>query len=134
MRIIMNKKTILSVLLVLLVLSLGALLVNKIVTGQDDTPDTKERLLQTITEDTPAYSHNNTPVIEIDSVITFEDKWHIVTIKSLRSKGAAVPVKVIMLDVGNKSMIIAGPDTHFAEPELLKKNVPDSVILELRKS
>lgn len=46
-----------------------------------------------------------------------------------------VPVKIILSDLHQKlPIVLLGPDTHFTEQELLEKNIPDSVILELQKS
>lgn len=130
----MNKKVIFGIILLLILASAAIFLQGRDFLSKNTAPAKEERILHAITDNIPAFLYEGEPVIGIDSISTFDDKWHIVTIKSLRTSEKFVPVKIIMLDNGDELRIISGPDTHFTEPELLKYNVPDAVILELQKS
>lgn len=127
----MSKTSSLGVLVLLIFLCAGVLAARSILMGST-TISIEERVLEATTKNNPEYMHDGKPVIEVVSVSSF-DTWHIATIKSLRSTDTFVPVKIVLLDTSGILRVVAGPDTHFTEKELLEKNAPDSVILELQK-
>ncbi len=94
----------------------------------------EEQLIKIITSEYPSFTSNEEPLIEIESVSDNYKGWYVVTIKSKRPVKNFVPVKLVMLETGGIAKTILGPDTHFTESDLLKYNVPDSVIMELQKS
>lgn len=130
----MKKFIPISIIALLILSGFALFFLQDIFTTKDESTIDDEKILYVITEKMPLFSLNSKPVIKIDSVSRHRGGWQIVTIKSLRSSEKFVPVKVVMLDTEGKLTIIAGPDTYFTESELLKYNVPDSVIMELQKS
>lgn len=129
----MNKKGIFIGFSIIILFIVGIFLAQHFYPKTNENDRENARLLSVITTTYPAYTKEDKPVIEISSVVTIDTKWHIVTIKSLRAGENFVPVKVIIFDANTVSRVVAGPDTSFDETVLLKQNVPDSVILELRK-
>ncbi len=90
-----------------------------------------------ITDRFPSLVRDGKPVIEVVDAQRIENTWYIITIKSIHEEKMSVPVKVILLDNGQSSpdlRAIAGPDIRFTETEMLRYNLPDSVILELQES
>lgn len=97
----------------------------------------REAIVQAIVSARPSLTVDSRPVIEIDSVSMPENGWYVAVIKSVREKKTSVPVRVVLVDNGghsSKLSVLLGPDTYFSEPEMLSLNIPDSVILELKKS
>lgn len=107
---------------------------------------TDEELLRIIVKDIPALTYKGKPVVRIYSVAHREDKWYVVTIKSLRPVKTFVPVRLVLLNQGepsNKLTVVQGPDVQFSTTEhadseagydITALNMPDWVILELQKS
>ncbi len=124
------KKIIIGILL-LFVVTAGIFIWNR---PADPNQSIDDRIIEAITKEFPTFSSDDGPVIEIDSVSRHDNNWHIATIKSSRSGDESGFVKVILADTNTELKVIAGPDTYFTEAELLKRNIPDSVILELRRS
>lgn len=93
----------------------------------------EERIIESITREYPSFGSDEEPVIGIASM-SQHGKWYIVTIKSLRSVENFVPVKIVLLDDNGWLRVVAGPEVHFPESKMLSLNLPDSVILELKKS
>jgi hypothetical protein len=130
----MNRKNIYIIGTVVIAVILGFTILTGFLTSQQKTPTQEDLILNTITESVSPFSHEGRSIVEIESISRHEDGWYIVELKPVRSYKGYIPVKLIMSDTGGTLNIISGPDTYFGEPELLKLNVPDSVILELRKS
>ena len=129
----MSKKYILGCILLLILIGFGIFTAKVILMDKNDDLTIEDRILYAITENNSGFLHDNKPVIEIDAVSVFEDRWYVATVKSIRATDEIVPVKVVLLDTNGILRMTAGPDTHFTETELLRYNIPDSVILELRK-
>ncbi len=132
------KRLIIVLIIVIISLGLGVTLYSRMQVPKTNEPS-HEEIISAITYNFPMFLHDNAPVIEVTDVERIDDKWYVVTIKSIHEKEAAVPVKIIMINENNSGdnltlRIVTGPDTYFTEPELLRYNVPDSVILELEES
>ena len=128
----MNKKILLFVALVGAIISVVFyIIVNNY--NQDRGVSIEDRISSTIASRIPMLSSGGTPVFAIDS-ISSHGSWHIAKIKSLKETRRPVPVIAILNELDDTTLnIVLGPDTHFTETELLRNNVPDSVILELQK-
>lgn len=129
----MSKKSFVITFIFLVFVSIVVLAAIEFFRDKEPKLSDDEYIIKAITESNSEFIHNNKPVIEIDSITVFNDHWYVATIKSLRATENIVPVKVVVLDTDGIFKVIAGPDTHFTEAELLRYNMPDSVILELQK-
>lgn len=89
-----------------------------------------DRILRFLSSEFTGLNHNGKPIFKIKSTSQFEDKWYVVTIDSLSKTAVDVPVYFLLTDENNTLHFILGPDTHFTEAEMLKYNVPDSIIKE----
>lgn len=92
-----------------------------------------EEFIQAITKKFPDFIDGDTPVIAIDSVSRHDYVWYIVTIKSKDKVETFVPVKLVLHNFDSNLSVSLGPDTSFTDTEIKTQNLPESVILELRK-
>lgn len=131
------RKLLIGILASIVIISLGVVIYNSRQPQKVNSP-TNEDIITTITDSFPFFLKDDSPVIEVADMKQVNDIWYIVTIKSINEKTVAVPIKAVLInnstpDEEVKLGLILGPDTHFTESELLGNNLPDSVILELRK-
>lgn len=124
---------ILSVAIVVTGLILVTLKINKDDSAIQNTDEQLQvRVIEAITKGRPSLLDNGKPIIEVDS-LSHHNSWYIASIKSVNETGDAVPVKVVLIDSNGVMRSILGPETRFTEAEMLKYNIPDSVIQELQK-
>lgn len=96
-----------------------------------------QEILDTIAHDRPELFHDGKPIMEIVSFHRTEDTWYVVTIKSPNDKDMKVPVRLVLQDQGSSRRslkTILGPEVDFPDYLTNTINLPDSVIIELRKS
>lgn len=89
--------------------------------------------INAISYEFPFFLQEGKSVIKIGTIKSFENGWHVVTIRSIREASEPVPVFVVLNELNNKLRVVLGPDTYFSETELLRHNIPDSVILGLQE-
>lgn len=94
-----------------------------------DNSTADDRITSAIIDAAPFLSSEGSPVFKIKSA-NKSDNWYAVTIESLRETATHTPVYVILVENNGKVQTILGPDTNFTEAEMLKYNVPDSIIRE----
>lgn len=120
------------VLVLVLVTGIGVFLGYKQSTfvPSDTTLSEEELVIKTITGISPVFSHEGNPVFAIDSLSRYDEKWYVVTIRSIHETKATVPVYFLFARTNDTLQTILGPDTRFSESEMLHYNVPDSIIRE----
>jgi len=136
----MRRLVLFSVILIIVIIGIISIVV---FFEKDNSPQALRRsekeLLEAITNEYSDFISDSKPVIQIDSVSQHEEKWYVVTIKSLQPVENFVPVKVVLIDHNHNEdngrlQVLLGPDIHFSVPQAMALNIPDSVIMELQKS
>jgi len=132
------KKLIIGLFIIFTSLGLGVALYSRFQIPKTNEPS-NEDIISAITNEFPIFLDDNIPVIEVTEKERFENKWYVITIKSIHEKEAFVPIKTVIVSENTSNnttrlRIVLGPDARFTESSLLQYNVPDSVILELQES
>lgn len=106
-------------------------------TSYESEKQLNEAALQAILDSKPLFTSSGSSVIEIENVSEPQENWYIATIKSINEDTATVPVSVVLREYsqsGSDLRVVLGPETDFTEAQMLQRNLPDAVILELQKS
>jgi len=129
-------KKIFIVLTLVIAMTAGVIIYGK-QTNQKTSVSLDESVIRAITNKFPILLKDNKPIIEIADIKQVDTKWYVITIKSINEEEMSVPVKVVLLDYNHPNLdfeIIVNPSTRFVEADMLQRNLPDSVIIELLKS
>lgn len=93
----------------------------------------EQDILTAILSENPYLVKEGQPMVELSALDSIETNWFIATIRSVNSPKQP-DVKLVLLHDMIKPRIIFGPEIDFSEDDLIRFNIPDSVILELLNS
>ncbi len=131
-------KRIAFIVVIIVAIASGAALYGILQSPKTETPS-QDTFIDAITDAFPLFLKDDKPVIQVVDIKNTDETWYIITLKSIHEEVMSVPVRVVFTSANsssesNRLNLLLGPGTHFTEAELLRYNVPDSVIMELQKT
>ena len=129
----MRKNVLFLAIFLILFLSAGTILFMRY---QDSKNISSEDALSVILNEIPAFSHEGKPVIKINSIANFNNKWYIISISSLSEQSSTVPIKLILTATADdkKLQLIAEPNIYYSDSQVSSLGLPQKVVKGLLES